>query len=440
MPIQDERYYSYRRRWTEGSVSTCFAWPSNESTTITKVAQNVGEQVTTESKLPNWRYRISHGLSATTTFEAETSELTFVRGSIFLGKWCNAVQRFGFFTQEGDLFNGATVVWDRPPAPIATIDPQVRDEALTRAIQDARSKQTHFRGGNFLAELGDTIRGLRNPVKGFRGLLDAYHRNARKRVKNAVGRRNLPRTNEDWRNLEKGAPDVSRAAQRALSDSWLEANFGWQPLLSDAVDAYTALRRLSAKVPLSRFYGTSSRETAPTYASGQTQHDITFMNFTARTSQRFHCTFYGAVKVEVDEPSSSVIEEMGVRARDFIPAVWEAVPYSFLVDYFVNIGEILETVCFPRSDLAWVSRTFRNHSIRSSERVAIVEPSSPAYPQSNSDKVFAFQSPRIEWNRKRVRRQEYFGSLVPGVRFEIPGSRNWKKYCNLAALARLRTL
>jgi hypothetical protein len=164
------------------------------------------------------------------------------------------------------------------------------------------------------------------------------------------------------------------------------------------------------------------------------------MDWTVRTETKYTVHFYGAVKVEVSEPTSSVIEEFGVGARDFIPAVWEAIPYSFLIDYFTNIGDIIEVVSFPRSDLAWISRTYRNHSIRSTEQVAIADKSDPAFPASNSNKVFAFQPPRVKWDRKYVSRTAYSGSIVPSLRFEIPGSKNWKKWCNIAALARLRTL
>jgi hypothetical protein len=244
----------------------------------------------------------------------------------------------------------------------------------------------------------------------------------------------------DFRRLSKDAPDVANAAQRALSDTWLEHNYGWQPLLSDVVDAYQALRRLSAKTPLERFFGRSSRDTALSYVTGTRNLEITPMDFTVRTVTRSDVTIYGAVKVEVDTPTASFLEEMGLRARDFLPAVWEAIPYSFLVDYFSNVGDVIEAVSFPRSDLAWVSQTYRNHSIRSTEQVAVRYYESPGYPAPNSNKVWYFKPPRVEWDRKYVSRSVYTGSLVPSLRLEIPGSKNWRKWLNMAALARMRTL
>jgi hypothetical protein len=440
MAFLPKQLVSTQQRWRDVPLSACFSWPSDEVTTVINQTGLIGDIVYTEEKLSNWRYKVAHGLNATTLLDAETSTLEYNPGFLLLGKWCVSAQAFGWLQYDGDLFVGHTTPWSRPPAATSVIDPKTRDEALGRAISDARGKQSHFRGGNFLAELTDTIRGLRNPAKGFRDLLGTYHRNARKRVKRAVGRRALPVTQHDFRRLEKDAPEIGTAAQRALSDTWLEHNFGWAPLLSDAVDAYKAIRALSARTPLARFYGTSSNSGTPTYASGIRNHDVTPLEFTVRTVEAYDVTFYGAVKVEVDSPpSGQAIEEMGVQAQDFVPAVWEAIPYSFLIDYFSNVGSVIEAVSFPRSDLAWVARTYRNHSIRSTERVAIGV-ISPAFPATNSNKVFGFRPPRVQWTRTRVNRAQYTGSLVPRLRLEIPGSKNWRKWLNIAALARMRTL
>lgn len=434
--------YSSQQRWRTGSVSACFSWPSDELVNVQLVVPDLGGTVYAKGEMPGWRQRIAKGLNATTLLDAEYTKLVYVPGHIYLGKWCGgSVNRFGFYQYDGDLLKGHTTAWAKPPAAPTVVDDKTRDEALQRAIKNARQKQNHFRGGNFLAELGDTLRGLRNPAKGFRNLLDTYHRNARRRVKRAVGRRPIPVSQRDFRDLERDKPDVARAAQRALSDSWLEANFGWTPLISDTVDAYHALRALSARVPLARFFGRSSNDDPPTYASSSVSHQITTLTFNVRTLKRYECTFYGAVKVRTDCPQSAqAVEEFGVRTRDFLPAVWEAIPYSFLVDYFSNIGEIIEAASFPRSDIAWMARTYRNHSIRSTEQVATVVPSSPAFPANNSNKVFSFTPSRVEWDRTYVNRTAYSDSIVPALRFEIPGSGDWKKWANITALARLRTL
>lgn len=398
---------------------------------------SVGQIVDASGKMPNWRHRISRGLNATTTFRARDVTLEYRPGHLYFGKWCPTSNRFGHYQYDGDL--SLSFFLDSPDPPSSNLDPQTNAEALSRAVKDARSKQTHFRGGNFLAELRDTIRGLRNPAKGIRNLTDTYHRNAKRRAKRAAGRSTVPTTKQGWEDFERSNPRSAGAVQRALADSWLENQFGWAPLISDTVSAYHALRALSARVPLVRFSGVSSRVDPPIYDSDNRGHDLLQINFTHRVEREYDVRYYGAVKVETSSPpSGQAIEEFGVRARDFVPAVWEAIPYSFMVDYFSNIGDIIECVSFPRSDLAWMARTFRNHHTHSVERVAVVNTTS--FPSSGSIVVWAFTPPLFKWRHRRVNRTAYSGSLIPRLQFEIPGSKNWKKWLNIAALARLRTL
>lgn len=440
MALYTKHVFSAQQRWSDVTI-TCGSWPSNETVQVVLPIVNIGDVVDVYQKNPVWRSQIRAGINATTAFNATRTAFSHTDGHIECRAWCNSAPAgWTYYQYDGDLFLGHSSVWTAPNAPPSSIDSQTADEALTRAIKDARAKQSHFRGGNFLAELADTLRGIRNPAKGFRGLLDTYHRNARKRVKRAVGRRTPPVTQNDFRRLERDAPDVARAAQRALGDSWLEANFGWQPLLSDVVGSYQALRRLTLRTPQARFYGRAENETAPTYASSTASHHACTMHFSVRTNVKYDVTFYGAVKIEGASKSSQAIEEFGVRARDFVPAVWEAIPYSFLIDYFTNIGDLIELASFPNSDLAWMSRTYRNHSIRSTERVAVTVNSGPAYPATGAKKLDSFQPPAVIWDRHRVVRSVSNAFVTPKLRFEIPGSKNWRKWLNVAALARLRTL
>lgn len=438
MPYHSRRIYYTQTRTRPYPPSGCFVWPAYEQVTVDQMYA-IGEIIEVENKLPNWRQRCAKGLQATTTYIGWEKSIDYIPGWIDLDRWCNAASGWATWSMEGDLFQGHSAPWTEPTTPSTVMNPLASDIALSRAVADARSKQNHFRGGNFLAELADTIRGLRNPVKGFRGLLDTYHRNARRRVKSAVGRRPIPVSQSDFRRLEKDKPDVARAAQRALSDSWLEANFGWSPLLSDAVDAYHALRRLSARVPLERFYGAHKEATNPTYDSGTRALDGYTLRFTVRIESESFVKYYGAVRLQTGTPTGSALEEFGVKARDFLPAVWEAIPYSFLIDYFSNVGDIIEAVSFPQSNMAWMARTFRNHSSRSTERVAVTD-DSPALPIARHNELKGWKPPRVKRTFTYHNRNGYSGSLIPSLRFEIPGSKNWRKWCNIAALGRLRSL
>jgi hypothetical protein len=49
---------------------------------------------------------------------------------------------------------------------------------------------------------------------------------------------------------------------------------------------------------------------------------------------------------------------LGFSWESFVPTVWELVPYSFILDYFTNIGDVLSAGLLVQSHLAWGCASF----------------------------------------------------------------------------------
>jgi hypothetical protein len=209
-------------------------------------------------------------------------------------------------------------------------------------------------------------------------------------------------------------------------------------LISDIEDGVKAYDKLSGRDERAGVSSRASSKSAPTISFPA----ASLKNLNVRTEVHTYVVhevqYYGAVKVTMSSFSGRVSEEAGLRVRDFAPALWEWIPYSFLVDYFTNIGDIVEAASFPRSDVAWCARTIRNTSTRDGSRMTIVKNSSTAYPLTNHVEVLAAYPSTLIIERKYVERDKYLGSFVPSFQWEIPGSKNFKKYLNIAALASLR--
>lgn len=440
MPYQyQEDLPRIARRWKDGSIG-CFSWPVSETVLSTTLMSAYGQDVISENELRGWKDRIRRGVDATTGYIAETRNLTYKPGYIYLGKWCGgSYQRYGYYSFDGDLSQGLTSVCNLPSAPSSTADTEADNLALTLFMKYARNKQGAFRGSTFMAELRQTVKGIRNPARGIRDLLDTYRTNARKAARRARNGRSVPTTRDQFRELERSNPRASRAVQRALSDSWLELQYGVLPLVGDVEDAAHSAVRISRRKPRAPVRAFSNIKRAPTIVFASRSHHNITITWEVHTYQTVEVEFYGAVKLEVDEPILGAVEEWGFRTRDFLPAVWELMPYSFLVDYFTNVGEIVEAISFPRSDIAWVGRTIRNSMTRDSSR-STTRNTGPTYPANGSTVVWEYTPMSVIWTRKYLERTSYSHSLVPSFRWEIPGAKDWRKWLNMSALARSRTL
>lgn len=430
---------TYQRRLTNSRVYTsngtggCFSGSSNEASQLV----TVGGTRTLGSNLPSWKKRIRKGQSATTTLSGSWLELTYSPGSSRARKLCNPIgpdnERWATETVSGyfgiALTGGTT---GAPSSPSSSMDPTVANLALSRFVQNARSAQGSFRGSTFVAELADTLRGIRNPAKGIRGLLDHYATRSRNNVRKAIGKD--PRSVR----VSELKDSQARAGSRALSDSWLEAQFGILPLVSDMKSAYQAYKGFADREPRVPIRATATSDPVQTKVLGNSPvTNMLWLDLYIYTETELSCRFIGAVKCRVETFRSDAIEEAGFRFRDFAPALWEWIPYSFLVDYFTNIGDLIECASFPRSEIAWAQRTWRNTVYRKVR--STVEPlSSNPFPLSNYTEIQSFIPPQIIWRRTNFARANYDGSFVPTLRFEIPGVKGFKKYLNISALALLR--
>jgi hypothetical protein len=76
------------------------------------------------------------------------------------------------------------------------------------------------------------------------------------------------------------------------------------------------------------------------------------------------CTvrYKGRFDAQVETTKWDNWDLFGFTPKDFIPAAWELLPWSFLADYFTNIGDILSSVTVSTTGLAYVNRTEIKHT------------------------------------------------------------------------------
>lgn len=125
------------------------------------------------------------------------------------------------------------------------------------------------------------------------------------------------------------------------SDLWLGYSFGVAPLTNDIASLANALttdRNLSAK--RKKFAASYSRDYATTTVS-VSGSEVVHRTFTRHVQSKSGLeTLLTPVQYGADA------SRLGLDWSNVLPAVWEAIPYSFLVDYFTNAGDIISAYSF----------------------------------------------------------------------------------------------
>jgi hypothetical protein len=120
----------------------------------------------------------------------------------------------------------------------------------------------------------------------------------------------------------------SRKGPKALANNYLEFHFGWSPLIADM---YRASEILSDGIPkhLAVGRGASVRD-QPEFLSGS-RYDKNRHESKARIQ----------AEVRIDNPNLALATQMGVTNPAIV--AWELVPFSFVVDWFVNVSDFLNS-------------------------------------------------------------------------------------------------
>lgn len=305
---------------------------------------------------------------------------------------------------------------------VAKITSQADTQAIVDFVKRARKAQTAFQGAVSLGELGETLRMLRNPAREiFRGIRD-YVQTSRRRLPRRFGQ----------------SPRVSN---RIVQDTWLEYSFGWKPFVSDVEDACKALRRqqeLLNNPPRKWIKSLRQSEAMHCGIVEDTAHEVThpsgLLIWDHRSLTRYWVTIQYMAFVGLDLNAlgaRSLSENFGFKPQEFIPTIWELIPYSFLVDYFSNIGEILSSLSFNRAACGKIWRTYRYGIDAEGYDFKLRRYSGGAKMITES-----FVPGSVKLSQRSITRDEYLGSLVPSLEFTIPGLST--KWLNIAALGRMR--
>jgi len=362
---------------------------------------NRNKEVTKGPDYWDWKSRLRAADNATTPLVGFKSSVD--RASPCVYRYVGKENDYTFGALVGDVYNPSFAT------PSTSIDSRADNEARSRLLSSYIEAQNSFRGGNFLAELGDTVRMISSPLKSIYRQTETF-----------VGRvgklKNVYRQDE----FRYG---------KLLGGAWLAYSFGVKPLANDVNDLVKTINKMASdgfyegRVPISgtgRDRGQYS-QVLDGFADISPLGGPNSQTILTEVSSN-SISYDGVVRARMGH--NAVLQEFGLDVFDIIPAVWEAVPWSFLVDYFTNTGEILDSLRYCNANLSWLKRTVRNSAVRD-----FGEPKM----SSDASRDVSISGGRCHTTRVYVNRHPLTVMPYPQFHFKVPGFPSLK-WANVAAL------
>jgi hypothetical protein len=355
---------------------------------------------------PNWKQQVAQGHNATTPF-------TGVLQRLECDPAVSEIWWLATFPDTPANWRRERKTWSHDVGGLFPTAPPINDlntaknRAQTKFYKELENALTSFQGGVALGELRETLQLIRNPAKTLRRKIDDYFSSAKKRRRGS-----------------------SITKEKVLADMWLEHSFGWLPLLHDLDSArkYHKNRVKQLKQELIKLQGTSVFESVTDTFVGD-NGGMYHLGARLVTQNRSFARYSGAVASEALGDRVINASAMGLAPRSFAPTIWELFPWSFAVDYFTNVGDVIAAWANQKTRLAWCCETTRRE-----QRMRSYGTYFTGY-TANPAKVYftSLVGGHSEASYKIVGRAPSSYCPVPSIQFEIPGF--GRKWLNLAALA-----
>jgi hypothetical protein len=384
-------------------VYNSYSETKNSPSRISGVNSLVGK------KNPSWWDQIKNGQNAT----------TLCTGNFYSFKVDYLSAGFSYRSPINSQVVTGSEWFGHPPItlPVLSVAPgsiktEITNRAIRKFLQSCQDARSSVEAGQDFGEWRQTIESMLRPMHSMKRLIEGHYGRLSKAKR--VYRRDIP------------------SLKKAAADSYLEFVFGWNPLAHDIIDAVKGLTDRSRDMPVAPVKGGAYKE----YAGSNTPYNPTGLLSTLRCNKKsvssYLVSFKGVIRLNLVNGKIPVRDVLQLSTvQDFVLTGWDLLPYSFLVDYFVNIHEIFQAATFCYSDLIWAKKLIRQETVEAY-----------AYTDSGPDPVsppVGLSSGRFCYGGNSEGKVTSFDRSVaiptdftPRLRFSVPTS--IKPWANIAAL------
>lgn len=341
---------TYTKTWTENKA---FPYEHFNKTSLTASSSGLRKYDSSRTgvKVPEWKAKIQAGQAASSPYLLEAIRVVSQEsGSASLtatipgnpGAGTQAQSLRGWVSQPSSTISHNAVSQGNAEA-----------IALAKTYSKVRQEYERLNSPAVIAEFLDVLRQFGSPA---RAIIDLTNRRLNKLE---LARKGL-----------SGSVQFKRIKYHEIvASTHLEYAFGLAPLISDTKALAEAFAQFDyEKTGEQKFrsrivsrgidVNTTLVHTPATIPAGSPSWFVCKSTTKVATQGRVQYVCGLNSSVRADFGSNDRLKQLcGFNPANWVPAIWEAVPWSWLVDYFTNVQQILTAATTLTTGVAWIVKT-----------------------------------------------------------------------------------
>lgn len=360
------------------------------------------------TKVPQYRKIIANGGNATSYFHNDIHGFVGRNSSIVRTTWKDpSVIPHRTYVDEcaGEFYH------HQPITHLIGLTAELDASVISKLHSKLREQRSHVNSMNAIGELRETIRMIRRPF-------ESLQKYVQKQI--AIEQKTLNRIGKI-----RHAGARRRATAELVAGTNLEIAFGWRPFISDIKEHAVALAKFHLNTRRNErisAFGSDSRISVNVNSTPST-FPPTYVSMTNVTKFETKVDVRYVVGLRADivheaAAQNSFLDRFGFTAENIVPTIYEQTPWSWAIDYFSNLGDLIEAYSTSQADVLWVSKTVRQRTTQQTVVRAAIPSIPPPYVFLNTTCIEPDQGTSF---RSTVTRSPMASLPMPNLVFTHPG-------------------